>query len=258
MDKKLKIVSYNIHKSLKTKTLVKNIQKIAASGASIICLQEVRRSLHNNKFIVDEIMAELGSTWQAHSFLSLEEDSFDYGLAMLWNLEHLKATKFEKLELPLLKMPNPVWQFLQLLYHGKPGPHLRGTLIGTFSDRQGKKIRISNVHLDWQGKLEHRIGQIKFLKNKLDEYEDVHCEVICGDFNTIGLRNKKKQKQINIIADILGDQFKNSNPELDATTAIYPQALDHIFVKGFGLHEDGVYKLRGSDHYPVMVTVAEN
>lgn len=250
MPKKLKIISYNIHKSLKNKAIVKNVKKISASGASVICLQEVRSSEDN--FIVNEILHELGSAWEAHSFLSPEENSFDYGLCILWKTEALKPLEFKKIRLPILGVNNPVWQFLQIIYHGKPGPHMRGALIGTFSDNDGKKVRISNIHLDWQGRLKHRIKQIKYLKENLDYAEEVHCEIVCGDFNTIGLFTRKRQ--IKKISAALGEQFTH-NPEPGATMAVSRQALDHIFVKGFGMHEHGVYKLKGSDHYPVMATV---
>lgn len=247
MPKKLKIISYNIHKSRNLPAIVRNVLKISASGASVICLQEVRHSKDN--FIVNEILRELGGSWQAHAFLSPEEDSFDYGLCILWRTDALSPLNFEKIRLPKLADTNPAMQFIQLLYHGKPGPHMRGALIATFQDNSGKKIRVSNIHLDWQGRLKHRINQVKYLQARLST-EEVHCDIVCGDFNTIGLSKRQVEK----IRSALGEQFTH-NPKSDPTMALYRQALDHIFVKGFELQEHGVYKLSGSDHYPVMATV---
>lgn len=126
----------------------------------------------------------------------------------------------------------------------------RGVLIGTFSIGQ-KKIRITNLHLDFQGGNAHRANQLKSLMHHPTSELPVDYEIICGDFNTLGVFGKKNK--ILTLEQQLEAEFKSVLRKPYNSAII--QQLDYIFTKNLTLHTAEVLKLTGSDHSPLVAEV---
>lgn len=248
-----KIVSYNINNSIRTKQVIDNISNFAAMGVSVFCLQEVRPHESEDQFIGDLILNTLGPRWKGEFFLGINPKSFDYGLALIWNLEVLQPTKFEKIFFPMLNKMRLYEQALEFVKVKDIRLTQRGALIGAFS-YAGSQLRINNVHLDWQGGSEHRFSQFEYLIKYLDaEMPPVEYEIICGDFNTLGIRDNSKE--LNRIQALLGEKFISSFPKFTRTTTHF-QHLDHIFARNLKISQGKVFRLPGSDHYPIMTTLS--
>jgi endonuclease/exonuclease/phosphatase family metal-dependent hydrolase len=241
----LKIISYNIHMGLETEALTKNIMEFAKQGVDVFCLQEFWKWMQ--PVDLETLLLEaLGPEWQIE-YETPEKPSHDYGVCFLWNKSALKALSFHRLPMPKVAKPK-LWEKAWIRAHGfNTFNTQRGALIGTFN-WNGQQVRITNLHLDWQGGVRQRAAQISHIKDFLTGNPKADYEIICGDFNTIGIFNKKKQPKMFI--GILGDGFYDACSKPEPTCP--PFILDHIFVKNFQVQEFQTHKLAGSDHYPVF------
>jgi endonuclease/exonuclease/phosphatase family metal-dependent hydrolase len=127
----------------------------------------------------------------------------------------------------------------------------RGALIGTFIFEQ-KKIRITNIHLDFQGGNAHRVNQLKYLVDYLASEAPEKHEIICGDFNTLGIFYKKEK--ILSLEKQIGNTFRSILPK--PYTSAVVQQLDYIFIKNLAVHEANILKIQGSDHFPLQAKVS--
>lgn len=183
MNPELHFVSYNICMGKNAQKVVGNLEQFAYRGARLFCLQEVRRS-YKDVSVIDLLLKRLGPLWQAESFLSSKSKSFDYGLCLVWHSETLEPIKFEHLSLPRLHILGLSEMAYEIFTRRGFRSIQRGVLVGHFI-YQGQPLRISNLHLDWQGGLKHRLKQIKFLREHLQEQGKLAREIVCGDLNTI-------------------------------------------------------------------------
>ena len=246
----LKVATYNIQLGKRHHSIIKNIQALAAQGAQVFCLQELRIT-GKHGFLGEALLQTLGPGWQAEYFLS-PNNNFDHNLAIFWRTDTLQAMKFEKLSLPKLD---------RIIFHErmfeqwkrKDGtPIQRGALVGTFR-ASGQIIRIVDVDLDWQGRFIQKQRQLEFLASHLRQTYADH-DIIGGDFNTIGIFPGKQTKKI---CQILGPGFTCTRSRLTRTTTIATvmQSLDYIFVNNAKIHHAHIVKLRGSDHFPLIATL---
>jgi endonuclease/exonuclease/phosphatase family metal-dependent hydrolase len=249
MTGELKIATYNIHDGREPQAVAGTIKSLMAQGISLVCLQEVR-TIYRGINIRDVLKKELGSSIQAEYFLGANAEWFDYGLGILWDSEVLTSTSFAHLPLP--ELPKfKTWEKAFFPLHGlKVAPFKRGALIGTFN-LKGKKLRVTNVHLDFHGGHEQRAKQITYLKSYLDSQAPVDYEIICGDFNTLGFFNRTGKAKA--IQTLLTNELKSVFAKPYSTIAY--QQLDYIFQKGFQTQDSRVHKLSGSDHFPVTATL---
>ncbi len=265
----IRLCSYNIQNGLQAREIIKNIQKVVSLHTDVICLQEVRQ-LPNREFIGNQIQHALSSTWKTTFFLG-ENPLHDAGLCILWNSQKYNLIETTKVNLPRLASMSLVEK---ILLKAKSPPQ-RGALVGTFAHK-GTQFRVTNLHLDWQGGIIQRLKQLTFVKKYLRENSSVKYEIVCGDFNTVGTAKYYKERIIEL-QNILGADFKESFPTLDATWEFknstpyygakflhqlllnlkvnYRQRLDYIWYKGFKLGESKVFRLFGSDHYLLMASL---
>ena len=245
----IKLVSYNLDHSSKKNKLVQNIRKLSLLGTNIFCFQEIRTG-NPDEFIGNAILDALGSDWKGE-FLISENSKNDYGLGIIWNSSELELDNFQALDFPLLPQLFHLDRLVeQYLLSGDATPVKRAALIATFQIN-GQQFRLSNVHADWHGGFEHRFNQIQFLLNHL-KTSDIKSEIICGDFNTIGLF--RSYKQIKKIQELLGSEFINFFPK-HRITSIHGQRLDHVFARNFNQNSAKVHLMLGSDHFPIMVSM---
>lgn len=243
------IVTYNIFDGRNAEKIIQNILGLIQNGASVICLQEVRQVYRNIEF-TKLLAARLPAHFSAHYYLEGDARWFDYGLGMLWDTTVFSSAAFHQLPLPEqshLTFWNKMFYWALGL---EPKIIKRGALIGTFVLGQ-TSIRITNLHLDFQGGDVHRANQLKSLTNYLTSTAPEEYEVVCGDFNTLGVFNKKEK--ILLLEKQLGNVFQNvlRQPYISAIV----QQLDYIFVKNLTVHKASILKLRGSDHYPLRANI---
>lgn len=244
------IVTYNIFDGRNTDKIINNILELIQGGASLICLQEVRQSYRNIEFA--KLLAErLPKRFNAQYFLEDDDNWFDYGLGILWDTSVLSSPTFHQLPLPRqdhLTLWNKLFYWSLGL---EPKIIKRGALVATFTLGQ-EKIRIINLHLDFQGGNNHRANQLKSLTDYLAPEAPVDYEIICGDFNSLGIF--KKKEKIMSLEKQLGNGFKSTLTTPYNSALI--QQLDYIFVKNLNVRKAEISKLKGSDHYPLLAEVS--
>jgi endonuclease/exonuclease/phosphatase family metal-dependent hydrolase len=246
----MKIVCYNIHMGLETEAIVKNIKDFAAQGVEVFCFQEFWKWMQPADLEV-LLLAALGPDWQME-YVTPEPPLHDFGQCILWKKSVLEPVSFEQLPLPLLPKAKR-WEKAWISWLGFDTYIVqRGALVGTFN-WNNKRLRITVMHLDWQGSFKQRAAQLTYIKDYLAAQEAADFEIVCGDFNTLGVFNKAKQMER--IANILGSEFSNTCSVMGETCRPLLH-LDHIFVKNFRVNDFQIYKIPGSDHFPLFADLA--
>jgi endonuclease/exonuclease/phosphatase family metal-dependent hydrolase len=246
----LKIATYNVQFGLKTNLISDNIQKLAASGVSVFCLQEVKE--FEGRRLLKTILEKLGPGWESDTFI--RSGSHDLGLATLWRPDVLQLRDSNKLLLPKLeKFSLYELTARKLALNFVNTTVQRGALINTFHF-QGQLIRICNLHLDCAGRFAQRAKQLNFLVSYLQSLPQINYKVVCGDFNTIGVAPFTKRQEQKVRA-ILGPSFVNAHPQALPTQKNLLQRLDYIFVSGAQVQKAQVSRMRGSDHFPLIANL---
>lgn len=244
------VVTYNIFDGRNTEKIISNILELIQNGASVICLQEVRQVYRNIEFT--KLLTErLPTHFNSKYFLEDDTRWFDYGLGMLWDTTVFSSPIFHQLPLPEqshLTFWNKLFYWVLGL---EPKIIKRGALIGTFTFGQ-KHVRITNLHLDFQGGNSHRANQLQSLTNFLALQAPIEHEIICGDFNTLGLFNKRNK--ILTLEQQLEDQFRSVLIKPYSSQIV--QQLDYIFIRDLKSRSAHIVKRRGSDHYPLLAEVS--
>lgn len=244
---KLTLTTYNILHGYYTHRIFENLKLLIEKGADIICLQEADASF-------EEYMNNRMSEFPQWS-MRYAHNGKGSNLAILWNTSKMELKTTESVLLPQ-----------------RSHERRRAAQIAVFFVA-GVDIRISNVHLAWEGGRAHRFRQLRFLKDHLDQ-NPVQHEIICGDFNTFApavFRNMQKRTA----QEILGKEWKNAFPDLvwscdishsvreDVTHTIAAalhalgfrlcMCLDYVFAKNFTVMHGEMLDVPGSDHRPLMV-----
>lgn len=268
MSEKLRLVSYNIQNGVHQDAVTRNFRKMADEKIDIFCLQEARAT--EQDFIGDRLQTQLGNEWQGEHFLGTDNPRIDLGLSIFWKSARLQLKELEKVHLPKVEKLG----FFERQATSTPKPPQRGAVIATF-DVNNTPLRITNLHLDWQGGVSQRMAQLRHLATHLKQKPDVTHEIICGDFNTLGSKASAKKQQ-NEMQRIIGEDFTEVFPDLKWTSdgaSIDPQRglsniqgmlvnlgirfyqrLDYVFVRGVTVVDAKMQRIDGSDHYPLVVT----
>lgn len=259
----LKLVTYNIRVGLQEKKLVETVGKLAQQGAQVFCLQELPK-IDGEDFIGNLFLGSLGQSWRGEFSPLPGTRSYHLGLGIIWNSNFLEFLGSQTVLLPKFEQPKLwelFWHKIAHAYtetgswwrsffrvHEPFEATQRAALICTFK-YGGELLRVTVLHLDWYGSLAQRSRQIQHLGEVLAGQPPVDKEVICGDFNTLGMFIKFK-KRSGEIQSVLPPGFIDTlkNPR---RTGWPFQRLDYIFAKGFKNYQGKVNYLRGSDHKPV-------
>lgn len=274
----IKIVSRNIQNFLHPEEIYIYLRDLKKQGVQFICLQEVNHL--SDKTIPTKIMDKSLPSWQKEEFHHKRFGQYE-GFATLWNPDFAQLIGSKRL---LFDEPVRGRKFYEkvLVTHIVNG---KGALITTFKLTNGKTIRITNAHLHWSGGHKQRIKEAKIIKKTLEELGSVRYEIICGDFNTVGLSTlfgkklyKKRQEQIQ---QTLGKDFINvfENEAITHTAfgSVDPylnwartkrflgklgmhcyQKLDYIFVKGLIPIEYTASSKQEADHYSLYGSFVPN
>ncbi len=267
MAVKLKLASYNIQDGIYEDLIIQNVHRMVSEGVDIFCLQETRIIKPN--FIIDRLKAELGDEWQGEYFLGVDNPRLEVGLTILWKSVKLNLQELDKFFLPKLNYVGLYDHFITSVFT----PAQRGAMIATF-DINGTIVRITNLHLDFKNGAARRRSQVEYLVDHLSKNPVLH-EIICGDFNT-SVKNGTSKNQKNWIGQSLQNEFVDAFPDLKWTfdgASIDPtrffsgihklllrlgvrfyRKLDYIFLKNINLTNAKMEQLKGSDHYPLVIT----
>lgn len=269
----ISVCTYNLHIWSNASVISDNILKLKNYGVDIFCLQEIQK-IRGKQFVGDLIQKKLGKDWQMECFLGDENLKLDHGLAILWNTKKVKALRVKKMLLPLYPKSTPLfWLFMRRLTgfnHSEPDQRKALSIIFKYKNNQ---LQIITTHIDIVGGQTHRLSQHKFIKKQL--LSNVDKQVICGDFNTIG---KKNRKEIREIQKVYGKDFLEVSSDIVWTQDFYncplafawlnklvkiihfhfKQKLDHVLVRGFNSFAVKRIELNGSDHLPVIARLDLN
>jgi endonuclease/exonuclease/phosphatase family metal-dependent hydrolase len=249
MDKKLKLVTYNIRNGIDFRHLLRNISKMAAKEVNLFCFQEFRK-FREKPFIGKKLKEIFKDDWGLEYFLN--EDTFDLGLCVMWKRSELELIKTDKFLLPKVARIRRSTKVIEKVFLTRSLPVQRGAIIADF--KMGHHpLRIVNVHLDWIGGKTHKAIQIKQLAEHLKTKVGVSYEVICGDFNTVGplgLLNKRRHK----ILGAFEGKFIDVSSRLRLTSYSL-QKLDYIFCRGFRAVKVRRSFVLGSDHLPIRANL---
>ena len=267
-----KIATYNLEVTRRPEKLISNIVEMAKNGVDIFCLQEVIPSGQDDDFILHKLLKKLGDGWEAEWSLEDAAKPFAFGNAIVWN-----KLRFKKISINILLLPqrrHPLWHekiFSRMVGFSGKSVSRRGLVIDFIFYRQ--KIRVCSVHADVLGGASHRREQVRVLLENLSHLPIVEQTIIAGDFNTINIVAKDKERrrlqqifaeygfmdstndiawshdiyQANLAKDnlLLGKFIKGLNLH-------FRQKLDYIWAKNLhALHAHSV-KATGSDHLPLV------
>lgn len=268
--KKLILATYNIQFSLYPEEIKTNIAKMAQEGISIFCLQEVTHS-PGKTFIIDILLKELGSDWDAISNLGEEQSVLGMGNCIIWNTKVLDLKKIQNEFLPKSKALSMHEKVFSWIVGGISVPFQRRAIIGYF-EFNNRLIRVSNIHLDHNGGLENRKKQLSYFVDILKKDKTINNEIICGDFNSFDLLKNGKESLMH--TEIIGNHFvdvsKNSGwtADLNAIDIKHGGIFFKFIIKYFHLHIkrklDYIWTkniisshceklfLNGSDHNPLI------
>lgn len=240
----MKIITLNIQGGFKIDQVCEEIkEKIAPFD--ILCLQEVCES-KKIKNHAQQIAEFLGSNYTSESFLPIDFKVKKMGNTFVFNKNALKLTNSFSFSLPSFEL-NLFWRVLTKVFT----PCERLCFTGLFETREGIKIRISNLHLEFAGGSPVRKKQIQFVLKTLSSLERQELEIILGDFNTSGFLRKVfpelaplREKGFANISQKISWTLSPSNPD-PAWRSTYQlmrllrpfhlflrQKMDHIFAKG--------------------------
>lgn len=268
MTGRLTVVTYNIRNGEWQNELAGSLRYLMNQGTDLFCFQEVR-----DAHTVKNISTCLGKDWEYLDYLPSPASPYDYGLAMFWNASRLRLKKSDRLALPAVSSLTLTEKLYDAYMIRGARIIRRGALFGTFSV-SGTEFRIATTHLDWHGGILQRMAQLQNIRAYLKKGHVRH-EVICGDFNTLGNRAAVGKQQL-VIRNIL-DGYDDVFPDVRWTIFLdfnrrdpiglfqkllsrlgirFYRRFDYAFVRGFRVLEALPEYLSGSDHIPLLMTLA--
>lgn len=181
---KLTLTTYNILHGHYADRIFTNIELLIEKGVDMICLQKADAPFEE---YLNKRMSEFPQ-WS----MKYAHNGKGSNLAILWSNSKIKLKTVESVLPPQ-----------------RSTERRRAAQVVVFFVA-GVDIRISNVHLAWEGGRAHRFRQLRFLKDHLDQ-NPVQHEIICGDFNTFApavFRNMQKRTA----QKVLGENGKTHFP----------------------------------------------
>ena len=267
----LKVATYNLEVSRRPEILTKNIYEMVREGVDIFCLQEVAPG-EGEEFIINKILRRLGKDWQAEWSLSDTTQPIAFGNAIIWNEKILKRIGSEIVLLPERREPRRHEKIFSRMI-GFTGKLIirRGLVIDFVLNKQ--KIRICSVHADLLGGASHRKRQVRFLLNHLKTLPMVQHTVIAGDFNTVNIIFKDRERR-ELQQMFATYEFSDVTDRIDWSHDIYQanmgrdgllakkvienfnlhfrQKLDYIWAQNLEVEGASRVETIGSDHLPLI------
>ena len=261
----LKVATYNIQYGARRREVFQSIGQLKEEGCQVLCLQEAHDREVGSQ-LGSAILRELGPGWDGVFFLGTGPA---LGLATFWAKDALELHALQRQKLPQLDR-RPVWGRVS-----GQRPQERGAL-SVIGEAAHGPLRITNMHLDWQGGYTHRMRQVEACIKTLGERRYEGADILCGDFNTCGpaVMYRRYKKHLYPLLNTFHDAFPELSwsydiRELDcvawgkyqwfiraarAAGIHYRQRLDHVFYQGLELLDAECKRWNGSDHCPLVVS----
>ncbi len=254
--------TYNILHGYHRELVLKNIRFLIEEGADVICLQEaeVRFKGALRKLLGEKELAG----WEMRS----GHAGFGGNVAILWKSERLRLARTKLIKLPKPLIPSTL-QRIQVRRLKKFDAN-RVALVGTF-DADGQTIQITSAHIAWEGGNRHRMRQLQYLREALEE-DAADIRIVAGDFNTLAPRalrhvhERRGQRglgahYINALPK-LSWSYDTSHadprdglgflPKLHRAGVRFRARLDYIFATNVVVTSSAMHDLPGSDHRPLI------
>lgn len=253
--------TYNILHGYHRDMILENIRFLIAQGADVVCLQEAEVKFERS--LEEMLEGPDFASWKvrfAHAGLG-------GNVAILWNSAKLSARDMNIIHLPKLQTPISLRRL-----RGLSDKINRIALAGVF-EANGHTLQVTNTHLDWEGGAQHRMRQLRHLRQAIDQFS-ADFRIITGDFNTIAPRPLRRMHERRV-ERTLGAEFRNAFPRLKWTYDIsytdpsngtqfiatlaraglkWRQRFDYMFAKDMTVISGEMHDLPGSDHRPLIAT----
>lgn len=256
------VATYNILHGHHSQLILESIKFLLDQGVDTLCIQEADPPFPE---VFDEFLhASNMKDWKVR-YVHVDRGG---NLATAWNSSKLDLKEFEVIPLPVLPKPSN----LQRLKGHNIIMQRVGAAAGFLVE--GKLVRITNVHLAWEGGVRHRLEQLRHLRDVLAKHP-VEADVLGGDFNTVAPARLRRLQQKRVEA-ILGPEWTNALASLAwswDTAYTAPQdkgkfvaniarplglklraRLDYLFSRNLKVMSADMFDLPGSDHRPLVGT----
>lgn len=259
----LTCATYNILHGYHRSMILRNIRFLIDEGADVICLQEaeVRFEPELKKFLAQKSLVG----WQMRS----AHVGLGGNVAILWHSGRLRLLRTKVVKLPKLSVPSRLERLKKITESID-----RAALVGMF-EAHGQTFQITSAHIAWEGGSAHRIGQIRHLREALEE-DHADVRIVAGDFNTLAPRALRRVQEKRV-EKALGAHYVNALPRLPWSYDIshadpndglaflpklhragmkFRTRLDYIFGTNVEVISGVMHDLPGSDHRPLIATFA--
>jgi len=256
----LNIATYNILHGRYAGMILENLKFLLEKGADIICLQEA--DLPFEKPLNELLQTPAFKNWR----VQYAHTGVGGNLATIWDGTRLQFQNSEILLLPSLPKP-AISQRLTF----RTNVRQRVGLVSNFLF-ENKVVRVTNVHLAWEGGIRQRLAQLSYVRNALAN-EEASYDILAGDFNLLPTRALRRIEEKKIGAT-LGQLYTNALPNIKwnfDTSYTAPEdgletvanicrafgitfrcRLDYIFTRNLKTISGEMFDLPGSDHRPLL------
>ncbi len=261
----MKIESLNIQGGFKIDEIASEIKE-KLSPFDLLALQEVKEVGNINHTSL--LLEGLGGNYSAIDWFPTTFGSEKFGKmgnAIIYS-DQLKLISKKLIKIPDYD-PNWKWKILRKRF--RPVQRLA---ISALFEINNKKVRVTNVHLEYSGDSNIRQEQLNYLLKKVPTGSDLH--ILLGDFNTLGKLDKKLPELELLIKYGFKLASKNirwtANPDSPdpnwfATPYIQTirklgfdlrQNLDHVLLKGdYKKAKCKTIKINSSDHNAIVCEI---
>lgn len=257
----LTCATYNILHGYHRDMVLQNVDFLIGHGVDIICLQEVEKRFepYLRKFLAQQKYVG----WQVR----VAHVGLGGNVALVWNSGKLRLKRTRVITLPKLRTPSRLQRLRKMTDRID-----RAALVGIFESK-GLTYQIASAHIAWEGGNNHRMRQIRFLRDALEK-EPADIRIVAGDFNTLAPRalGHVHEKRVE---HALGAHYMNAHPKLSWSYDIshadpndglgflprlhkagmkFRTRLDYIFATNVTKVTSAMHDLPGSDHRPLTAT----
>jgi len=257
------VATYNVLHGLYADLIIESLKLLREKGASVMCLQEA--DLPFEPLLNSALRTSGWEGWRAQYVHA----GVGGNVAVLWNTKKAHLQDSEAILLPPLR-----WRAISQRLRGSKNTIRRAGLACTFLI-DGKRTRVTSVHMAWEGGVRQRLAHTRYLRDVLMRMPTVDAEIIAGDFNIVPelLRHWQEKK----IGAAFGPSWTNALPDIPwtfdiasytspedgleivtkicrALGIIFRGRLDYFFVRNMQTVSGEMLDLPGSDHRPLIAT----
>lgn len=274
----LSILIYNILSGVYTNKIFASLNGVNVSNTDIICFQEFPED-NNFSSIFGQYFGRDYSLEKSFNWITTPTRRF--GLATFYNNRKLNLIESKTLNLPGVELT--IWEkmFTWSITKGTVR-HFDRTALVTIFEYEKKPLLVVNTHLAWEGGRKNQIKQLDYILSEIENLDNTikNKVILCGDFN-VSAQSRFSQQFFNKLKKTSFYDMTNTIPySVDLSSPFsFPddktrlvqsllhlsvkllnkigintkQKIDYVFGKNVEYVFSELYKLEGSDHYPIRV-----